>query len=120
MVSYLCEALASTLDYSIIKRHAFVDRILTEGDIEEKINSDSNLLNGIENEPIRSLYELSSGLTTIFGDNFMQSVIEAVRLSRNPLDRLTIDESAAICLYTMDTPLYSQLNKHLRNYSGVV
>lgn len=115
MVSQLCQGVAAMFGHETNKQNPFIERVLIEGNVEQQINNDSNLFDGIENEPIRSLHELGPGLTSIFGETFMESVNKALNLSKNPLDRLTTDESAAICLYTMNTPLYSRLNGFLQD-----
>ena len=106
--------MATADDREIRQRRKLNERVFTNENLQEQVEN-NNPLNGIENEKLLPLEEIGKQLTSIFGDEFLTDVNDALSKSQRPMDRLTPDESAAIRLYTMETPLYRRLNDALRN-----
>ncbi|CAM6006476.1 unnamed protein product [Sphagnum balticum] len=97
-----------------------VERDLTTMNIIHDISADLAPIVGYANEPLLPLSKACSPLTNIIHNLsfYVQMAIEET--SEQPLDGLTVDESAAIRLYTIewDGPhrsLYSMLNHTLKN-----
>jgi hypothetical protein len=88
-------------------------------DADEEPNQILLPIRGYEKEPLLSLEEVVQPLDQLLNDLDMM-VDTAKRNSKKPSDGLSLNESAAIHLYTMQweerhTSLYTKLNKILRS-----
>lgn len=77
----------------------------------EKVNSSP--IDGYEHAPLQTLEEATEGICTIVPD-LKRHVAKAKHNCKKDSDKLTLDESAAIYLYTMAISFFSHLNKALR------
>ena len=89
------------------------------------VDDSENAVLGLKQEPIVSLEEAVSHWqrwnSDILDKNDVAQAIDCAksaatkRKAKSPTDPLTLDQIAAIHLYTQQSPIYSVLNAHLRN-----
>ena len=74
---------------------------------------------GYEKEPLLPLREACQPLRNLLGDELDRNITRALKHSASPKEGLTVDESAAIWLYSMEwknggSSLYTVFNRTLR------
>lgn len=85
-------------------------------DVREETNRMLQPIAGYEKEPLLPLRDACRPLRDMFGSELNDNISYALAKSASPKDGLTVDESAAIYLYSMEweNSLYTILNRTLR------
>jgi len=91
------------------RKHRFANE-----SVDELILTNLNPIDGYQRSPILPLEKAVASLLPHI-DDLMKYVIDAKANCNSNSNFLTVDESAAIYLYTMPKPFFSRLNDALRN-----